>query len=243
MGNVERLLSGEKPRPSQPVVDVVIVAYQPNLGSLMWCIDGYLECTPVPWNLVVVIDGAAQEDVAPICDFLAKQASTHARMVQHRIWAASQPRYFSASLMTGLANTSGAEFVVIGQPHVRVCDPEWFGKVQRPFQQDKDVGVVLFGDVAPDASSIPVRPQFAADVDTSRQLMALNPKLKLENKDAIRDLSWQRQMVAEAYRQWCVAWIIPTVRVSVLPGRTVHDRSSSQKVGPTVGTAPSRDRG
>ena len=241
MGNVERLLSGEKPRAQQPAVDVVIVAYQPNLGSLRWCIDGYLENTPVPWNLVVVIDGAAQEDVTPIRDYLARQAEVHRHMVQHRIWAASQPRYFSASLFTGLANTSGAEFVVVGQPHVRVCDPEWFGKVQRPFQQDKDVGAVLFGDVAPDASSIPVRPQFAADVDTSRQLMALNPKLKIENRDAIRDLSWQKQMVAEAYRLWCVAWVIPTVRVAVLPGRTVHDRSGIQKVGPAKLAPASRD--
>jgi len=246
VGNVERLLSGEKPRAQQPAVDVVLIVYQPNMESLVWCLDGYLENTLVPWNLVVVIDGAAPEDVNPIRDHLAEKAEAYPMMVQHRIWASTQPRYFSASLVTGLANLSGAEFVVIGQPHVRICDPEWFGRVQRPFQQDSHAGVVLFGDIAPDVSSIATRPQFAADVDTSRQLLALNPKIKL--KEPTKDLYWQSQIVAEVYAQWLVAWIIPHVRVSVLPGRTVHnqpkvdsDRPLITKTWPTRLAPTSRD--
>ena len=246
----EGIFSGRAPRATNPIVDIVLICYQPNKEQVRWSIDGVLECTNAPYNLLVVLDGFAPEDAQPIRDYLTEQAEKFPAMLSHRAWYSPQPHYFGASLVNALAALSGCEMVVVMQPHIRLRDPDWFGKVQQPILQDCALGAVLFGEPDPSVSSVPWRVPMPEDVP-HRPLMAFSRQMAEAlratiDRTRIEDLRWQKQVVTEVYRCNAFAWVVPTVRVDTMPGRTVHapvlsDGPRKQKAWPTVAARASGD--
>lgn len=246
----EGIFSGRAARVSAPIVDVVLICYQPNKEQVRWSIDGLLECTGAPFHLLAVLDGFAPEDAQPIRNYLAEKVTEFPMMLTHRAWYSPQPHYFGASFQNALAALSGSDLVAIMQPHVRLRDPGWFGKVQQPFLQDASIGCAVFGDYNPSVSSVPWRVPMPADVP-DRPLMMLSSRMAQQlratlDRTKLDDLQRQKQIIAEVYRCSAFAWVVPTVKIETMPGRTVHapvhgDGPRKQKAWPTVAARASGD--
>lgn len=241
MVSAEGIFMGRAPRNTEAQVDVIVVCYRPNIAQVPWCVEGFHECTDVPWNLTVVLDGVAPEDVVPVrvhCEGLSCQS--------FRIVAISQPKHFGVALHAGVTQRYGAPIIVISQPNVRVVDPQWFGKVQQVFLQDAAAAAVLFGDVAPNVSNVPMRAPMVMDVDGERQVIAVDPRIlgAIDLSKAI-DPGWQKQVASWMYDSGCFAWTVPTVRTMTLPGRTIHaprhDGPPVEKVGHAARAGAGRD--
>lgn len=225
--------------PPMPSVDVVVVAFRPNIAQLPWCLEGFAEHTDVPWSLSLVLDGFPQEDVRPIKEEIERLKNPH--LLKRNVFSFPQPVYFKRALATGLVNLTGAPIAVIACPHYRVQADGWVNRVQMPFNVDRHTAVVGFGGEDWSESLDPFRAPQPAKMHLPRsRLTALSVPFAVQVRAQIEavemdDTNYQRELVNMADGCGASCWLVQSIRTSKLEEHVRH--------GPRSENSPARAAG
>lgn len=230
-----------------PSIDVVVVAFRPNIAQLPWCLEGLAEHTDVPWSLLLVLDGFPQEDVKPIRQELDRLENPH--LLKRNVLSFPQPVYFKRSLATGLNNLTGAPVAVVTSPHFRIQADGWVNKIQMPFNVDRHTAVVGFGGEGWSESLDPFRAPQPARMHLPRSRMtALSVPFVGQVRAQIEatemdDANYQRELVSMADGCGANCWLVQSIRTSKLEEHVRHGVPSQNSAARAAGENPRKAAG
>jgi hypothetical protein len=119
------------------LLDVLVPVPHQNLQLVPDCLDALRTCTDVPFRVLVMVDGAAEEDLRSLQDYLNAFEPAW-RLTNERIAVG-----LNAILNEGLSDCVQKLTAIIG-PETRLLDRQWFGKVKQIFDRDPIAGIVDF---------------------------------------------------------------------------------------------------
>lgn len=183
------------------MLDVLVPVPQQNLQLVPDCLDALRACTDVPFRVLVMVDGAAEEDLRSLQDYLNAFEPAW-RLTNERIAVG-----LNAILMEGLMDCVQKITAIVG-PETRLMDKQWFGKVRQIFDRDPITGIVDFFPNTKSTTHYPVkRPHHRAPLEGCRfAVVQTNYARKMQPFGAVDPIVfWSKSVHAQGGSAWHVA--------------------------------------
>jgi len=125
------------------MLDVLVPCPHQNLPLVPDCLDALRACTDVPFRVLVMVDGAVEEDLRPLQNYL--NAFEPAWRLTNDLIAIG----LNAQLNEGLDDCV-QKITAIVSPETRLGDKNWVGKIKQVFDRDPICGII---DLLPGSKS------------------------------------------------------------------------------------------